>query len=174
MENKGGVTMNKWKLTSAILSILLSISLFVNIQQPANFEKTQLKSYSLKHAQLNQTLQDTIEKYEKDGNQKELGEQLLLMSGLILNITPAGDTVATITFDFDYDIRRVLYEVHRKARGDQLVKQDIERLKSTQKLFATFDALTLKDLENKTVGDYEDDFNQFMEHYETKKHDLFK
>jgi len=132
MENNGGITMNKWKLTSAILAILLSISLFVNIQQPANFEKTQLKSYSLNHAQLNQTLQDTIEKYEKDGNQKELGEQLLLMSGLVSNLTPAGDSVASITFDFDYDIRRVLYEVHRKARGDQIEKQDIERLKSTK------------------------------------------
>jgi len=174
MENKGGITMNKWKLTSAILAILLSISLFVNIQQPANFEKTQLKSYSLKHAQLTLVLQNTIEKFEEDGNQKELGEQLLRYSGFMLNIRPVGETAAYRTFDFDNDIHNVLFEVHRKARGDQIKEHDIERLKTAYELLKTFEDLALNNLEHKTVDDYENDFDQFLEHYETKKHDLFK
>lgn len=166
--------MNSWKLISIILAIVLGISLIWSIQQQANFEKIQLKSYSLEHAQLTQSLQNTIEKYKKDGNQKELGEQLLHMSGFMLNIQPAGDTSASITFNFDYDIRRVLYEVHRKARGDQIVDQDMERLQSAQELLKTFEASTLNNLEHKTVDDYENDFDQFMKHYESKKHNLFK
>jgi len=166
--------MNKWKLTSLILAILLGISIMWNVQQAANFEKLQLKHYSLEHAQLTLALHNMIEKYEEDGDQKELSEQLLQYSGFLLNIHPVGETAAYRTFDFDYDITNVLYEVHRKARGDQIKEHDINRLKTAYELLKTFEDLALNNLEHKTVDDYENDFDQFMKHYETKKHDLFK
>jgi len=166
--------MMNWKLTSLLLAILLGISFMWSFQQPANFEKLQLKYYSLEHAQLTLALQNMIEKYEEDGNQKELSEQLLQYSGFMLNIRPAGETAAYRTFDFDYDITNVLFEVHRKARGDQIKEHDIERLKTAYELLKTFEDLTLNNLEHKTVDDYENDFDQFMKHYESEKHNLFK
>jgi hypothetical protein len=174
MENKGGITMMNWKLTSLILTILLGISIMWSVQQPANFEKLQLKHYSLEHAQLTLALQNMIEEYEENGNQKELGEQLLRYSGFMLNIRPVGETAAYRMFDFDYDIHNVLFEVHRKARGDQIKEHDIERLKTAYELLKTFEDLALNNVEHKTVDDYENDFDQFLEHYETKKHDLVK
>lgn len=174
MEIKGEITMNNWKLATIILAILLGISLMWSVQQRANLEKTQLKAYVLEHAQLEYALKDTIESYEQSGNQKELGERLHWLSGFVVNINPAGQTEAYHSFDFDYDTIVVLSEVHRKARGNQATEEDIDRLKTLHQLINRFQKSALDNVEHKTVDDYEADFIEFMEYYETQKEYLFK
>ncbi|MCZ8537301.1 hypothetical protein M9R32_08925 [Paenisporosarcina quisquiliarum] len=166
--------MNNWKLATIILAILLGISLMWSVQQRANSEKTQLKAYALEHAQLEYALKDAIESYEQGGSQKELGERLHWLSGFVVNINPAGETVAFHSFDFDYDTNLVLYEVHRKARGNQATEEDIDRLKILHQLINKFQKTALDNVERKTVDDYETEFIEFMEYYETQKEKLIK
>lgn len=174
MEIIGGITMTNWKLTTIILAILLGISLMWSVQQRANFEKNQLRTYVLQHGSLNHTLKTTIEAYEQGGSQKELGEQLLLMYGYLSNGYPYWDTTAYHMSDFDDGIRRVLYVVHRKARGNVATQQDIDRLKDLQLLTQRFRDTTGNNLERKTVDDFESEFIEFMAYYETQKEYLFK
>jgi hypothetical protein len=164
--------MNNWKLVSIILAILLVVSILWSVQQRNHFEKQVLKTYSLEHAQLAEWLKGDIGLYEKEGNQIVLSESLLQKQGFVLNIRPAVDTIDYRTFDFDYTTARVLYEVHLKAHNGQINDQDLERLKTLQQLLQSFTESTLNNLEHKTVKDYENDFDQFMKHYETKKDDL--
>ena len=53
-------------------------------------------------------------------------------------------------------------------------QQDIDRLKASQQLTQKFIDSTINNLERKTVDDYESEFIEFMEYYETKKEELFK
>jgi len=166
--------MNVWKFTTTLLVILLGISTMWIVQQEANFEKRQLKTYALEHAQLEQSLKYIIETYESTEDQHELNLRLMQSSGFVQNIGPADSSFAYITSDFDYDIGRVFYDINKKAKEGKIKSADIEKLKLVHEFLIIFGKITLHKVDSKTLDTFEFDLKRFMNHYNSGKDPLFE
>ena len=133
--------MNAWKFSTTLLAILLGISLMWIVQQEANFEKRQLKTYAREHIQLEQLINFTIENYESTRNQRDLNLSIMQSKGFLQNISSSN--YSYITADFDYDIGRVLYDISEKASQGKIEPADIEKLKLVHEFLIMFGKMTL-------------------------------
>ncbi|MDX1699063.1 MAG: hypothetical protein R3250_00525 [Melioribacteraceae bacterium] len=166
--------MNTWKVSTLILSLLLIISLIWIFHQKNTYQKEQLIHYSLNHAQVVLALDGLIPEYEKTGNPQNLATWTSERSGISSYMRTPSYTAAFITRDFDYDIARVLREIHKKALNNTIEATDIERLKIVRDLHDVFEKTIYPTMDTKSVKQFENDFTEFMAYYETQKELLFK